>query len=117
MQAVDHAFLQAVQVNGAAFVLKGLQPSEDRLDLGSWGRDAKSFAQVTTAMGRILAWDQLRAAGRQGAANADELAEFAQGSGWTDQILDAARTMRDTTRQQWQAFKAAYEAGRFVAQP
>ncbi|MDR3395893.1 MAG: DUF2252 family protein [Parasulfuritortus sp.] len=117
MQAVDHAFLQAVQMNGAAFVLKGLQPSEDRLDLGSWGRDAKSFAQVTTTMGRILAWDQLRAAGRQGAANADELVEFAQKPGWPDEILDAARAMRDTTRQQWQAFKTAYEAGRFVAQP
>ncbi len=117
MQAVDHAFLHAVQMAGAAFVLKGLQPSEDRLDLGAWNRDVKSFDQVAAVMGRILAWDQLRAAGHQDAANADDLIEFAQKPGWAGDILDAAKAMRDITRQQWQEFKAGYEAGRFAAQP
>jgi uncharacterized protein (DUF2252 family) len=117
MQAVDHAFLQAVMIGGEAYILRGLQPSEDRLDLGSWSREAKPFSQTTSAMGRILAWDQLRAAGRQGAANADELVVFAQSPAWQDEILEAARMMRDVTRQQWQAFTTAYEEGQLPAQP
>jgi uncharacterized protein (DUF2252 family) len=115
MQAVDHAFLQPVTMNGSPYVLKALQPSEDRLDLGSWGWASKPFDQVTSVMGRILAWDQLRAAGLQGAAMADDLAEFTRTPGWEDDMLAAAQQMQETTRQQWQAFKAAYEAGTLIA--
>jgi uncharacterized protein (DUF2252 family) len=102
-------------MNGSPYVLKALQPSEDRLDLGSWGWASKPFDQVTSVMGRILAWDQLRAAGLQGAAMADDLAEFTRTPGWEDDMLAAAQQMQETTRQQWQAFKAAYEAGTLIA--
>jgi hypothetical protein len=55
-------------------------------------------------MGRNLAWDQLRASGRSGAANADALIAFAQGSHWVGEMLDAAMAMTLTTQQQWKTF-------------
>jgi uncharacterized protein (DUF2252 family) len=104
MQAVDHAFLTPVVLDGVACVLKGLQPSEDRVAIGEWGKKLDHLREVVSTMGRALAWDQLRASGRGGAANADELIQFAQGEDWMPAILEATETMVETTQRQWGSF-------------
>ncbi len=104
MQAVDHAFLQSVNVNGLPCILKGLQPSEDRVAIGEWGKKLDRLRDVVSTMGRILAWDQLRASGRSGSACADELIAFAQRGDWVKEMLDAATEMTLMTRQQWKIF-------------
>ena len=58
-------------------------------------------------LGRILAWDQLRASGRSGAATADALIAFAERSDWVRPMLDAALEMTQQTEQQWQSFVKA----------
>jgi uncharacterized protein (DUF2252 family) len=110
MQAVDHAFLQPVKLGNRPYILKGLQASEDRVAIGDWGRKLERLQDVVATMGRILAWDQLRAAGRGGAAGADALADFVQGKAWAQQMLDAATQMAQTTARQWQAFVDARKA-------
>lgn len=107
MQAVDHAFLHPVKLGGLPCILKGLQPSEDRVSIGEWGKKLDRLKDVVATMGRILAWDQLRASGRSGAATADELIAFAQTGDWATEMLDTATQMTQTTRQQWQAFTEA----------
>lgn len=104
MQAVDHAFLHPVKLGGLSCIMKGLQPSEDRVSIGEWGKKLDRLKEVVATMGRILAWDQLRASGRSGAASADELIAFAQRSDWAAEMLDAASAMTLTTRQQWKEF-------------
>jgi uncharacterized protein (DUF2252 family) len=104
MQAVDHAFLHAVKLAGLPCILKGLQPSEDRVAIGEWGKKLDRLKEVVGTMGRNLAWDQLRACGRSGSASADDLIAFAQGGDWVKQMLDAAAEMTQTTRQQWKDF-------------
>lgn len=107
MQAVNHAFLQPVKLGGLSCILKGLQPTEDRVSIVEWGNKLDRLKQVVATMGRILAWDQLRASGRSGAACADELIAFAQGEGWMAEMLEAVNAMTRTTQQQWQEFAAA----------
>jgi uncharacterized protein (DUF2252 family) len=107
MQAVDHAFLHPVKLGGLPCILKGLQPSEDRVSIVEWGKKLDRLKDVVATMGRILAWDQLRASGRSGAATADELIAFAQRGDWATEMLDTATQMTETTRQQWQAFTEA----------
>jgi uncharacterized protein (DUF2252 family) len=116
MQAVDHAFLVPVEVAkfagfaGEAYVLKELQPSEDRVALGERGGiggKAGRLHDVVGTMGRVLAWDQLRSAGRGGSARADELIEFAAGAEWTEAVLALAETMTQTTQRQWVIFRAS----------
>lgn len=106
MQAVDHAFLFPVGFAGRPFILKALQPSEDRVAIGEWGRKLDHLREVVATMGRILAWDQLRAAGRSGAAGADELNDFAHGDAWMPAILEVADTMTKLTQAQWEEFRA-----------
>jgi uncharacterized protein (DUF2252 family) len=104
MQAVDHAFLQPVKFDGLSCILKGLQPSEDRVGIGEWGKKFGRLEEVVETMGRVLAWDQLRASGRAGSASADDLAAFARRGNWAAEILEVASAMTETTRQQWKIF-------------
>lgn len=104
LQAVDHAFLFAAQLDGAPFILRALQPAEDRVAIGEWGHKLDRLREVVVTLGQVLAWDQLRAAGRAGAACADALAEFASGDDWSAEVLDVADAMSELTRAQWQAF-------------
>ena len=114
MQAIDQAFLQSVKLNGLSCILRGLQPSEDRVAIGEWGKKLDRLKEVVGIMGRILAWDQLRASGRSGAANADELIAFAQPNDWMKEILDVATKMTLTTQQQWNLFTEAMSDGHLV---
>ena len=107
MQAVNHAFLHSIKLGKTHCILKGLQPSEDRVAIGEWGKKLERLQEVVDIMGRVLAWDQLRASGRSGAATADELIAFAQRSDWPAQMLDAALEMTQKTEQQWQSFVKA----------
>ena len=88
-------------------ILKGLQASEDRVAIGEWGKKLDRLKEVVSIMGRILAWDQLRASGRSGAAGADELIAYAQRSDWVQEMLEAALEMTRVTRAQWKEFAGA----------
>lgn len=112
MQSVNHAFLQAVTLGEDSFILRALQPSEDRVAINKWGKKISRLHDVVTTMGRIAAWDQLRASGRAGAASADALSQFAQGADWEGELLRIARDMTDVTRQQWKMFTDARSTGK-----
>ncbi len=107
MQAVDHAFLYPVEFAGQPFILKGLQPSEDRVAIAQWGGKLERLRNVARTMGHILAWDQLRASGRRGAACADELIAFAQAPDWAEELLEVVSAMTGLTRRQWNEFTQA----------
>jgi len=111
MQAIEHAFLEAVILGGRSCILRGLQASEDRVAISAWGKKLERLQDVVATMGRILAWDQLRAAGRSGAAGADALIDFAQAGDWVEEILGAAKAMSELNRQQWQIFGEALKKG------
>jgi uncharacterized protein (DUF2252 family) len=75
--------------------------------IGEWGKKLDRLKEVVAIMGRILAWDQLRACGRSGSASADELIAFAQRGDWVTEMLDAATEMTMLTQQQWKIFTEA----------
>ncbi|OEZ99918.1 DUF2252 domain-containing protein [Duganella sp. HH101] len=106
MQAVDHVFLHPVTLDSRSWVLRGLQPSEDRVALDAWGKKLERLEEVIATMGCNLAWDQLRAAGRAGAAVADALIAHGQDDSWRNAMLEAAADMNAKTRDQWQACTA-----------
>jgi uncharacterized protein (DUF2252 family) len=108
MQAVDHAFLQAVDLEGLPCLFKELQPSEDRVAIGTWGGKDARLNEVVATMGKVLAWDQLRASGRSGAAGADELNAFSSRPDFAKSMLSAATGMAELTQSQWQSYATRY---------
>ncbi len=111
MQSVDHAFLRAVKLGRMSCILKELQPTANRVDLTLCKGRPALLLGVVSAMGRILAWDHLRAAGRDGAAPAGVLIDFAAGRQWPRELLDASRAMTRITQKQWKTFAEAWRDG------
>ena len=115
VQAVSMAFLQPVNLAGVSYVLRGLQPSEDRVTLDRSPRTMSELEQVIGAMGRIVAWGQLRSAGRAGSALTDELIEFGQHTPWKAPLLDASQECVERVRKDWKTYCIAFDDGTFRA--
>ncbi len=113
MQAVPMAFLQPVVVEHQPFVLRGLQPSEDRVSINGTKQSLSEIEKVIITMASVVAWAQLRSGGRQGSAITDELIDFAQGKKWQRKLLEASHTFAVQTQQDAATFAAAFDDGVF----
>lgn len=117
MQAVAPALLHAVTMERKGFILRELQPSEDRLTLAECGGRMSRLESVMRTMGKVTAWSQLRSAGRQGSAIADELIAFAGKRGWQEDVLEYAQSYARHVTADWQAFKKAAGKGAIPSVP
>ena len=113
MQAVSMAFLQPVKMGGKPFILRALQPSEDRVSLDGSVSTLAEVKKVIQVMGEIVASAQLRSSGRQGSANADELIAFAQGKQWMKPLLKLSQQCAKQVNDDWKTYCKAYDAGDF----
>ena len=111
LQAVPVAFLHPVFFGQQAYVLRELQASEDCVSLDSAKHG--DIKNVIATMGHIVAWGQLRSAGRQGAALADELMDYAQGKKWQSQLLASSQDLAKQTMLDAATFASAYDEGAF----
>ena len=104
MQAVSMAFLQPAILGKTSYVLRGLQPSEDRVALAHWNGKLRRLEEVMKVMGKVVAWGQLRSGGRDGSATIDELIDFGRQSGWTKSLLEAADHCAAGVLADWRAY-------------
>ncbi len=111
-QAVPPAMLDALQIGDKAYLLRELQPLEDRVNLATWDGKEGRLEKLLQTLGALSAWAALRSSGRQGSATADELIQFAQATDWPDAIIDYARTYAGQVRADYKAFCAAYDGGK-----
>ncbi|CAG4905890.1 DUF2252 domain-containing protein [Paraburkholderia saeva] len=114
-QAVSQAFLHAVEFNGKPYVLRSLQPSEDRVTLANWNGKLSRLESVVNNMAELSAWSQLRSGGREGSAIADELIAFGNGTDWHMPLIQLAVQCEAQVMTDWQAYSAAYDKGAFGA--
>jgi uncharacterized protein (DUF2252 family) len=93
IQATPPAMLAEVLLDDKSFLLRELQPAQDKVSLEDTGSRPDRLAKLIETMGRVTAWDQLRSSGRQGSAIADDLIAFATATThWRDQLLVYAQT-------------------------
>jgi len=107
MQAIAPALLHAKRIGRGGYVLHELQPTNDRLSLKDAKGNQRHLRSAAKAMGRLIAWAQLRSSGRQGSATADELIEFAGGGGWKRRIIDYGRSYETQVRKDYKRFVEA----------
>jgi uncharacterized protein (DUF2252 family) len=104
MQAVTPALLHAVTMGGRPFIIKELQPSQDKLSLDRWRPRRGKLETAMITMGHVVAWAQLRSASRQGAASLDELVAFAHRAEWRADVIRYARRYAKQVRADWKEF-------------
>ena len=109
MQAISPALLHAVSMRRRYFVLRELQPSQDRLALEHWHGKLEQLREVMVTIGHLVAWAQLRSSSRDGSAPIDDLIEFAHRKSWRRELLRSARKCAATVRRDWQAFRRTPE--------
>ncbi|MEP6938299.1 MAG: DUF2252 family protein [Rudaea sp.] len=112
MQAIAPAFLEPVRFAKRDFVLRELQPSQDRLDLHAVAGDVRPLGETMGTMGRLVAWSALRGSGRQGAAGADDLAAFARTSEWTGMLVEYVEHSAAQVLAEWKEFRGVWQDGR-----
>jgi uncharacterized protein (DUF2252 family) len=113
MQAVSPALIHSIEMDGKNFVLKELQPSQDKLDLTLIDGKMKKLTDSLNTFAEILAWDQLRSSGRQGSAIVDELIDFANRSDWQQPLLDFCETYFEKVKSDYEIFCKAFDDGGF----
>jgi len=91
MQNVCPALLSFVSFDREPFIIKKLQPTEDRLDFRLLKKRDKEISQVIKEMAVLAASAHLRSAARKGAATPDELIEFGNSGSWQNEILAFSR--------------------------
>jgi uncharacterized protein (DUF2252 family) len=112
VQAVSMAMLHAVKLGKQPYVLRRLQPSEDRIALPIKGaKRGQLLVDALQVFGRCLAWDQLRSSGRDGAAPADALIAFAAKSAWQRPLRALAERAAAQVEADFEQFARAYDAG------
>lgn len=114
MQAVPAAWLHPVVHAGQPFVLRALQPGEDRLPFDEFGAEPALFDGAMAMMARCLAWGQLRSSGWHGAATTDALIAFGAKKKWRRQVARVASAMAEQVMADWATYCAAYDAGEFA---
>ncbi len=114
VQAVSPAMLASVRVNERSFVLRELQPLQDRMRMEAWHGDIANLQDAMITMGRLSAWAALRASGREGSATADELISYANGRDWKRGVLAMAKRIAARTTAEWRDFRADVKAGKLT---
>jgi len=117
MQAVSMAFLTPVLLKHrdqySGYILRALQPMEDRISLN---RTEHSFAEIEKtmdALATIVASGQLRSAGRDGSAIADELITYSKKKKWKSKLLTAAQDCAKQVQTDWETYCVAFDEGKF----
>jgi uncharacterized protein (DUF2252 family) len=105
MQAISPALLAPVSFGRSSYVLRELQPVEDRLALAHWNGKLSRLRRVVVTMGESLAWAQLRSASRQGSSDIDALIRFGRAHVWREPVLEYARLYAGKTVRYWREFK------------
>jgi uncharacterized protein (DUF2252 family) len=115
IQAASPALLHPLTLpDGASYVLRELQPVEDRIALVSLAGKPKKLENLVENMGYLCAWGHLRSSGRQGSAIADELIGFGLDYGtWLQPLTDYARQYAQQVRTDYEIYCRAYDEGFF----
>lgn len=103
-QAISPAFLSAVTFQNQSFILKGLQPSQDKLDLSAWNNKFKRLERVISSMGELIAWSHLRSGGRAGSAITDEWVDFGRRTNWQTPLIEYALAYSANVENDWKMF-------------
>ena len=104
MQAIEPALLQAVAFDKTSWVIRQLQPSQNRLQLRQAGRRSNRLRRAVQTMGQLVAWSHLRSSGRQDAATTDTLGAFAVDKRWSQQLVEYAQIYSQQVEADWNTF-------------
>ena len=104
VQAVAPALLNAVRMDRRSWLLRELMPTGDRLSIELWRNNETGITEAVRTLGEIVAWGNIRAHSRRGAAGVEALVDFANTRGWMGSLAEISRDRARCTVEQWREF-------------
>jgi hypothetical protein len=98
------AFLSPVAIGRRSYVLRALQPTEDRVALNRMGGDMTRLEDLAITFGQLVAWAQLRSSGHGGSATADSLISYWRKSARIQKLLQLADECAEAVHRDWTEF-------------
>ena len=113
MQNRPPALLSTTIFQEESFVIQEMQPVKDSINFKLIKKAYRNIYQVIDDMAMLTASSQLRSAGRQGSANADELIAFGKNDQWQETILNYAINYAHEVKKYYIHFLKDYKSGIF----
>ena len=111
IQAVSPVLLEDATIGKTPFVLRVLQPVEDKIDLDNEKVTFEELHELMQSLGKIVAWGELRSCGRGGASSVDELIRYWGKPKRMKGVLRLAQWCAARTESQWKEYCVAYDSG------
>jgi uncharacterized protein (DUF2252 family) len=110
MQNRPPALLSSTIFNGLPYIVQEMQPEKDSINFRLLKNRYRDMYQVVDNMGMLTASAQLRSAGRQGSAVADDLIAFGNDESWIEKALVYARQYAEQVRSDYEEYLISYRS-------
>jgi uncharacterized protein (DUF2252 family) len=87
VQSVSPALLAAIEFDGSSYLLRELQPSEDKIDFKAGKISLPQLEKLIDTMGEVTAYAHLHGSGKFGAMVARDLINFGRNLEWQQEVL------------------------------
>ncbi len=111
MEYIPPAWLSQFSFKKDNFIVKALQSEQDKMDFSLCVAKPDKFTDACHYMARLMAYAQLRSAGRQGSDSIDDLINFAdKAKNWKAKLLEYTYNYYQQVLQDSAEFSQAYHA-------
>ncbi len=107
MQSSPPALLAAIEYNNSSYLLRELQPTEDKISLELAAHKLTQLGKIIEIMAGITATAHLNGTKKMGAAIVKDAIAFGQNSDWQQQILIYSQDYAQQVRRDYQHFDRA----------
>jgi uncharacterized protein (DUF2252 family) len=104
MQFASPAFTSTVKIDGKWYVVKELQPMQDRMALEDFNNDFGLLSEVAREMAVLMAYAHIRSSGHMGSSTADELKLFAEKKQWQKDIIELSGSLAKSNAKYYKDF-------------
>ncbi|WP_309740295.1 DUF2252 family protein [Chamaesiphon sp. OTE_20_metabat_361] len=104
VQSAPPALLAAIEFSGDSYLLRELQPTEDKIAFKSDKIGLSDLERLIDTMGEVTAYAHLHGSGKLGAAIDRDLVDFGHGLEWQQQVLDYADAYARQVELDYQVF-------------
>jgi uncharacterized protein (DUF2252 family) len=111
MQNISPAQLSKMEFNNESYVLKEMQPMEDKINFELLENSFSNVCRAIDAMGLLTASAQLRSVSRQGSCSTDELIAFGQDISWQKRIIDYSLKYSKEVNKYFKEYKKSFQKG------
>jgi uncharacterized protein (DUF2252 family) len=104
VQPTPPALLAAIEFNQGSYLLRELQPTQDKIGLKAGKISLSQLEKLTDIMAQVTAFTHLQGSGKLGAVNTTDLVAFGTNSNWQQSVIKYAANYAKQVQIDYQEF-------------